>query len=51
MLGVGLGYQIAKILSEHHITNLYIFEPEPDIFYASLHTIDWGNILKKMRNK
>jgi len=49
MLGVGLGYQIAKILSEHHITNLYIFEPEPDIFYASLHTIDWGNILKKMR--
>lgn len=46
MLGGGLGYQIEALLAQTEIRNLCIVEPEPDIFFASLHTIDWLPILQ-----
>ena len=48
ILGLGLGYHIEKMCAEHEIDTLFIYEPESDIFYASLHTIDWQPILTKM---
>ena len=41
MLGIGLGYQINQLLEYTHIHHLMILEPHEDIFYASLHTLDW----------
>ncbi len=44
--GVGLGYHIEKIAQEKNINYIYIYEPDIDIFYASLHSIDWSPILE-----
>ena len=41
MLGVGLGYQITEILTHTDIQHLVIAETNLDIFFASLHTLDW----------
>lgn len=46
MLGCGLGYQIEALLERTEIRHLCIIEPEPDIFYASLLTIDWIPIIR-----
>ena len=44
MLGVGFGYQITQLLQHSDIHHLVILEPHEDIFYASLHTLDWQAI-------
>lgn len=41
MLGVGFGYQITELLKRTDIKHMVIAETNPDIFYASLHTLDW----------
>ena len=46
MLGCGMGYQIEALLERTEIRHLCIIEPEPDIFYASLLTIDWIPIIR-----
>lgn len=46
MTGCGLGYQIPMLLEKTDIHNLVIFDPHKDSFYASLHVIDWKNILQ-----
>ena len=43
LIGTGLGYHISKIL-EQNIDHLYIYEPNEDMFFASLHTIDWKQL-------
>jgi hypothetical protein len=45
--GVGLGYHIEKIAKEKKLNYLYIYEPDIDIFYASMHSIDWAPIIEK----
>lgn len=45
MLGAGLGYQIGSLYSKLEVQNLIIVEPSLDVFYASLHTFDWANLL------
>jgi len=45
MFGVGLGYQIGYLYEKCQLANLYIFEPDLDLFYASLFVFDWANIL------
>ncbi|HEY6529026.1 MAG TPA: 6-hydroxymethylpterin diphosphokinase MptE-like protein [Cellvibrionaceae bacterium] len=46
MTGVGLGYQLPQLLEKLDIYTLCIFDPHKDSFYASLHTIDWGEVIK-----
>lgn len=44
--GCGLGYQLSLLLDELDVYNLCLIDPHKDSFYASLHTLDWGKILK-----
>lgn len=48
IFGVGLGYQIEWLVRDCCIRNLYIFEPEVDLLFASLFAIDWDFILRKI---
>lgn len=45
VFGVGLGYQLAYLYERCQIANLFLFEPDEDLFYASLHTFDWAPLL------
>lgn len=45
ILGVGLGFHIEALLLRRRVLNLYIIEPDPEVFYASLWTMDWSSIL------
>ena len=47
MLGVGFGYQIEELLKLTDLRTLYLYEPEPDVFYASLYTLDWASIMER----
>ena len=47
MLGLGVGYQLERLLNEHTVEKLFICEPNPDFFYASLFAIDWRAIFEK----
>jgi hypothetical protein len=46
MFGLGVGYQLEKLLDEHTVEKLFICEPNPDFFYASLFAIDWQAIFE-----
>ncbi len=48
MFGLGVGYQLEKLLAEHEVEKLFICEPNQDFFYASLFAIDWHSILTKV---
>lgn len=46
MFGLGVGYQLEKLLEEHTVEKLFICEPNPDFFYASLFAIDWQAVFE-----
>ncbi|MEP1447181.1 MAG: 6-hydroxymethylpterin diphosphokinase MptE-like protein [Paraglaciecola sp.] len=46
MFGLGVGYQLETLLAEHSVEKLFICEPNPDFFYASLFAIDWQTIFE-----
>jgi hypothetical protein len=46
LLGIGLGYHIELFMAHYDIQNLIIYDPIPDIFYASLHLINFKPVLK-----
>lgn len=46
MFGIGLGFQLELIIKQHNAGSIYLIEPDLDVFYASLFTADWKNILK-----
>lgn len=48
MFGLGIGYQLEKLLDEHTVEKLFVCEPNPDFFYASLFAIDWQTIFEKI---
>lgn len=48
--GLGLGYQLEKIVKEHLVDSVYLYESNFDFFYASLFVLDWGLILKELDN-
>ncbi|MDF2178310.1 DUF115 domain-containing protein [Aliiglaciecola sp. CAU 1673] len=48
VFGSGLGYHIEELIEKLTIENLYIIEPNNDVFYASLYTADWFRILEKV---
>jgi len=46
MFGGGLFLQLESLLNKLDIKSLSIFEPNHDSFYASMHVIDWAEILR-----
>lgn len=42
--GIGLGYLIPQLLEKTDIRNLIVIEPHKDIFYASMHILDWEQV-------
>lgn len=48
LIGVGLGYQIQELYKKIEILHLVIIEPDNDVFFASLHTFDWTNLLNEI---
>ncbi|MGN0909703.1 MAG: 6-hydroxymethylpterin diphosphokinase MptE-like protein, partial [Succinivibrio sp.] len=48
VVGVGLGYPAALLCERMEIANLVLIEPDPDIFFASLHAFDWASLLSYM---
>ncbi len=51
MLGVGFGYQITELLKHTDIQHLVIAETNLDIFFASLHTLDWSALNDKFSDQ
>lgn len=45
--GCGLGKQITQILQEVTPSNIFLFEEDPDLFYASLYCTDWAVLIDK----
>lgn len=46
IVGIGLGYHIGYLYEKIEIGNLILIEPNIDLFFASLHTFDWANLLE-----
>ncbi|WP_051275394.1 6-hydroxymethylpterin diphosphokinase MptE-like protein [Aestuariibacter salexigens] len=51
VFGVGVGYQIEKLILGRDVQNIFICEPNRDFFYCSLFSIDWSKILKSVDKK
>ena len=47
IFGIGLGYHIPMILEKAQFKNLFIVEPDFELFYASLFCIDWAEIIER----
>ena len=39
-MGSGLGHHIEELSNQYSIRSMCIFEPEPDMFFATLHSVD-----------
>ncbi|WP_305857431.1 motility associated factor glycosyltransferase family protein [Balneatrix alpica] len=48
LFGLGLGYQLPLLLSQHQVGRLYLYEPNLDFFYASLYVLDWQPLLQQL---
>lgn len=51
LMGSGLGYHVEELLSKCPARSMFIYEPEPDVFFATLHTVDitaWSECCKKL---
>lgn len=46
IMGSGLGYHLENLFNDFSIRSAFIFEPEPDCFFATLHCVDIGEMLK-----
>ena len=51
MFGVGLGYQLSYLYQQRHISNLFLFEPDLDLFYASLYCFEWAPLLDYIKTE
>ncbi len=51
MFGVGLGYQLGYLYEQCRIGNLFLFEPDLDVFYASLFCFDWYELLDYLNHE
>ena len=45
MFGVGLGYHLSYLYQECRVSNLFLFEPDFDLFYASLYCFELASLL------
>ena len=48
LMGIGCGYHIHSILSDHIVKKLYIYEPHIDLLYLSLFLTDWTHIFEQL---
>lgn len=46
MVGCGLGYQVEYLYSQLEVNNLVLIEPNKDLFFAALHTVEWTPLLE-----
>lgn len=46
IFGVGAGYHIEMFSQQHSPSCVYIIEPDLDLFYLSLFSINWSQVLK-----
>ena len=46
LMGIGLGYHVGYLYERIEVGNLVLIEPNTDLFFASLHTFDWANLLE-----
>ena len=44
-MGTGLGYHLQSMFEKHAIRYAFVFEPDPDCFYCTLHSVDIGNMI------
>lgn len=51
MFGVGLGYQLGYFFERCTPRNMFIFEPDSDLFYASLFCFDWAPLLQHVHEQ
>lgn len=51
MFGVGLGYQLGYLYEQCTPRTLFIFEPDNDLFYASLFCFDWAPLLQHIHDQ
>lgn len=51
MFGLGVGYQLEALAQNHNLEKLFLCEPNPDFFYASLFAIDWEAIFEAIDDK
>ena len=49
MVGSGLGYQIEELFNRKDIKIFYLYEPSPDVFFASMHCIDYKPLIDKCK--
>lgn len=45
-MGVGLGLQVEGLCRQEKLQHAIIVEPQPDIFAASLYTVDWEKVCR-----
>lgn len=50
LFGVGLGYHLGYLYEQCIPENLYLVEPDMDIFFASLFTFDWAPLLEYIQS-
>lgn len=51
VLGIGLGLHLDMIATNMTLRSLFVYEPEFDVFYASLYVNDWGWIFRCLMEK
>ncbi|WP_429096346.1 motility associated factor glycosyltransferase family protein [Aeromonas media] len=51
MYGIGLGYQLGYLYERCKVRNLFAFEPDLDMFYASLFCFDWHSLFEYMEQE
>jgi len=40
MIGIGMGYHVEELMQRTNVKQLYIWEPDKDVFYCAMHIID-----------
>ncbi|TMO86759.1 motility associated factor glycosyltransferase family protein [Pseudoalteromonas ruthenica] len=48
IFGIGLGYHIPELLENHSFDYMFICEPDPELFFASLFCIEWDKVIEKI---
>jgi len=51
VMGLGLGYHIEQLVTQHNISHLIIYEPERQYFQCSVLALDWQRLLQTMEDK
>ncbi len=49
IFGLGLGYVLEHLYSRIEVANLIVIEPDNDLFFAALHTFEWGPLLQFLK--